>query len=473
MVKIFNFFKANKKIINGIFPIILILYFFGVFFPNISGAVGLSIINQGFVKITWRVIFALLLGIYTIIAFIANSLSIKRPLLLLFAFVFLILLLSSIVNISSSANVQTILSGNTKFVYIIKTGLINVLAFIGNEVLFTFLLVIGLFIVFPVIIKESTKSPLIFYFFVLSMLLITLLSFYLDRDFYIRFLHLDFSYIYEEKGISSLFPSKNAFGLFLFVALCLSFLLLYENNKKRLIIKIVLSISIILFSFVILFSFCKSSIFSMLVFYIALILQQLHKNKERHPAIFMSSIVVLIALFIFILLVIAISSLHEKGALLYVYNLIAGSSNSMVGRLSLVTIFFMNFGSYHLIFGYGPYLFNTVFSWVNTLTTDFSLDNLHNSFLMVFANGGIFYLFLYVFLLCYSFNICRHISKFRVKAIIVGAFAGIMLYSLFESNILFLSGSSGTFLFSLLFSSYAIANADMKNERKDFYEIDV
>ena len=79
MVKIFNFFKANKKIINGIFPIILILYFFGVFFPNIRGAVGLSIINQGFVKITWRVIFALLLGIYTIIAFIANSLSIKRP----------------------------------------------------------------------------------------------------------------------------------------------------------------------------------------------------------------------------------------------------------------------------------------------------------------------------------------------------------------------------------------------------------
>ena len=52
-----------------------------------------------------------------------------------------------------------------------------------------------------------------------------------------------------------------------------------------------------------------------------------------------------------------------------------------------------------------------------------------------------------------------------------GTFAGIMLYSLFESNILFLSGSSGTFLLSLLFSSYAIANTDMKNERKDFYEM--
>lgn len=466
MEKISSFLKDHKQTINRLLPIILILYFVGVFLPNISGSIGLSVLNSGLIKIVWRVSFALLFGIYVAVSFISNSLSLRKPLLILISLVFLILLVSPIVNLSYLSNTQSLYNGNVQNLYSINTGFINILSYLGNGVFFTFFLVVGLFIVFPEILKESKKSLLLLYFFVLIMVVISLLSFWIDKELYLNILHLDFSSIYSEKGIASVFPSKNTFGLFLFTGLCCSFFLLKLNNNST-FVKVLLVLSCVLFTLIVMCTFCKSCIFASLFFYISELISSAYLNKSKKPKTFIIVLTLIFALLLFFILVLAVPSFHNAGILKYFYTLVTGASGSMVGRLSLVELFFNEFGGYHTVFGYGPYLQNTVFSWVNTMGGAVSLDNLHNSFLMVLGNGGILYLFLYIFLIVYSIRICSRVKNKPQRCALISIMAGILLYSFFESNILFISGSSGTFIFSFLLASYALSESNLNESAKE------
>lgn len=450
-----DFCIRHKNALNKMFAVVLFAYFVIVFLPNITVTIPvLKLINSGAIKIVYRIFFAMLFSVYLFLCYLANEIKISRSFMAIFIFLTTLVVLSFLLNLKGSIIIypEPQYADQYARMHEIKysIGALNAFSYIGDE-LFVLVLFFAMCAVFPSVLKETKWAFLPFYGFLIIMLLLVGYTFLNKNDLagYVRFAHLNLSSSYSDE-MKSLFPSKNAYGLFLMEAVLISGFL-WSVSKKKLFL-----ISMFFFYVVSIFPLNKSGILCSTIFIVCLWLRSVIHFKKH-----LKFNIVTVSLFgVFLLglaLIFIIGSTKKIPAVTKVYNFLIKSESANDSRTYLVDVFFNYTKTLQMFFGYSYTLGPQIFCWTKMLDpTNSPLDNLHNTFLMVYGSGGIFYLLIYIGIMFFVlYRIYRSRSKLpNVFFAYVGIIAAFVVYSFFESQPLFLSGSSGSLLISIILLSY-------------------
>lgn len=471
--------KVNKweSLLTKIFPFVLCFYFIGTFIPNIvSWSSPLqAFFTSGVTKLIWRALVALIYGGFMIFAFIVIKPKVDKRLLSLSFIAFAFLLISPLFNLSPIS--FSVIDQWLRLVHVdITVGFVEIVGYYADT-FFSLIFLLSLFFVVPHLIRKSPLSHLVFYAFIAIMAFCCLFSFIAEASIYSDILKGD-NNAYEE-AIKSIFPSKNAFGAFLSQAFSIAIYMLVRacqreseklHPKYRIIMIILWSILAGIFGVTLMFTFNKNGIGSMLVFAIAVIGLLLIKkyldsrNKNERKKIGISTAIYGSILLIGIIFIISYPRLLDT------------LLSSVEGRNHVVKLFFNNLDGERILVGFGHSFGYHLYSWSFMAGRYIILDNIHNAFLTVLGTGGILYLAFYIGLIIYAFYILikrrNNLLFFVVSMAILISF---LFASLFESTQLFISGSSGSSLMSLLIISFPLAGqAPFIDERKDeFFELKV
>ena len=453
-------FDANKEKIIGCYVFVLLAYFIITFIPNITVSTPLaSFFNIGLTKILFRALAAVLFFAYSAIVIYVARISFKNRVVYAVGICTIILTLSAFINIST-LRFEYINMYYELIVMTVHLGIVETLSFIFDAFFGLFFFVV-VFVVIPKIYDDHlVKLRLVFRTFVFIMLGLSLISFIHDANDYKAIFTLTYS-PYNEEGISSLFASKNAFGAFLMQGVMVSVLLVSREKNK--ILQVIYIVCIVLFSFVMVMTLCKDAILGTLVFAFVCLIKLIREKNTVKNVIGMVFVGILSAIFILFLLILFIEPLRKNidfFAKIYQFfgaNPVTGKENSVEGRFGIVKQFFSNIASMRFFIGYGQALPSYTYYWTFKTLAGTGNDNLHNSFLYVLGSGGIVYLGVYLFLIwqCF-FNIfkMRVASKDGLYFSLIGILAGFMIYSFFETSVLFVSGSSGTMILSFILAPF-------------------
>lgn len=467
--KSISFLRSKQRVINKIYFISIIVYFFLVFLPNLTTSTPLSpIFNEGITKILYRVIIALAFGAISLMAFCANKIDVNRILLFSLLGFLLFLIFGTLFNLKS---ISTYYYNNyyEKVVITASTGIVDVLSYYGN-LAFSYVFCFALFTCIPVVMLEKNRFLYLLDFFAILMLVLCFVSYIKDFKLYIAALKFDYNQ-YGSKDISSLFASKNAFGVFLFQGIVASLIAHHFRQTSK--YRFVYIIASIIMSITIVFTMCKDAIFALALFIIVLFcyfFKKANKKKRDIAFIIIWAIIVFVSLTLFIILLnqdnLIDNSFFKKLFYFLGANPVNGNDNALLGRLEIVIVFFMGISGYHYLVGYAHSLPSNAYIWTLTYRGAGN-DNLHNTFLHMFGTGGILYFLFYISLLCYVYRLVfkeKNIDR-KVFFLLLGLLISHTFYSLFETSILFLSGSSATMLLSIILMTLlktVIDNAEAK-----------
>jgi len=446
--------RADKlqKIVLILFPIALCFYFFGTFISNVVtlSPVLHAFFTGGVSKYIWRAIMALLYGAYIVFASIVFKIKFDRRLLVLSIFVLFMVLVSPLFNLQP-LHTEYIDQWYRLVRIDVNIGFIEIMGYYGNA-FFSFLFMFSIFFVLPTLFRKSKTSFIVFWFFVAVMLIACLYSYSVELQKY-----LNFKSVAYDDDIRSFFPSKNSFGSFLFHAFLISVYMIFiegpsfqtkftESNRH--IWSVGWSLLSALFLITLIFTLNKNSIGAAILFLFLLPLALLVKrtrSKKFNIALFSSyALVIAIA----IILILDIPSIR---------NIFVGLFESADGRNDLVQLFFINFRGAQIFTGFGHTLSYRLYLWSNNIGTYIIMNNIHNAFFTVLGEGGVIYLAFYIGLIVYNFAILfkqRANILSRIAATILIAF---IFSSFFESTQLYISGSSGSSLISILVLSIPLS----------------
>ena len=450
-----------------------------VFLPNITTSTPLSsFFNEGITKILYRVFIAISFGVISFGAFFANQIEINKLLMyLLFGFL-AFLIFGSFFNMSP-ISISHINNYYEKVTIISKTGIIDVLTYYGN-LAFSYIFCFAAFTCIPIVMKDKNKFLWLLDIFIAVMLILCLISYVKDFELYIAVFKLDYNQ-YGAKDISSLFPSKNAFGVFLFQGVASALIAHHyrQNSKFRFLYLISSSIM----GLTLLCSLCKDAIFALGLFIIVSFIYFLlkkQKTKKDYICIIIWSFIVFVV-FVVAILVLNQSAFSNVPLLKKIYlflgsNPVNKNDNALIGRLEIVAVFFLGISGFHYLIGYGQALPANTYIWTLTYRGEGN-DNLHNTFLNMFGTGGILYLAFYLLILFYLFSLIFKTRKGDQKLffLLFGLLSAHTFYSLFETSVLFLSGSSATMLLAIIFVTllYKQAHNNILKGRESFYEVTI
>jgi hypothetical protein len=155
-------------------------------------------------------------------------------------------------------------------------------------------------------------------------------------------------------------------------------------------------------------------------------------------------------------------------------NLLNVLMSSVQGRADVVRLFFKNLDGPQIFLGFGHSFGMHIYSWSFMSGRYVIVDNIHNAFFTVLGQGGILYLAFYVGLIIYAFYLLVERRNNLLYFVISGSVLVSFLFSsLFESTQLFISGSSGSVLMSLMIVSLPLSIAKEERKTHDFYELKI
>lgn len=448
------FLQGKKEIINKAYFIVVIVYFVLVFLPNITTNTPLSsFFNAGMSKVIYRVVLALSFGAISFAAFIANKIAINRIFAILLIGFFVFLIIGSFFNLKP-VTAYYIDNYYEKVVIKSTTGIINLLAYYGN-LAFSYVFCFALFTCIPYVLNEKKRLIVFLDCFIAIILILCFISYFKDFKLYISAIKFDYNQ-YGSRDISSLFASKNAFGVFLFQGAVAALIAHhYRQDFKLRFLYIIISSQ---FCVTILFTMCKDAIFTLILFVIVFFIYFVKKpNKKVLDIVSICIWGLTLALSLFVVFLIfnqhnlSNNSFFKKIYYFLGANPVSGNDNAFFGRLEIIIVFFMGIRGIHYIFGYGQALPVNAYIWSLSFRGEGN-ENLHNSFLHVFGTGGILYFLFYIAIIGYVFYYITKIKKTDKKSfyLLLGLMVAHTFYSLFETSIIFLSGSSATMLLSIV-----------------------
>lgn len=457
-----NFFSGKKNLINKIYFISIVIYFFVVFLPNVTtGSPLSSFFNEGITKILYRVIFAILFGLISLITFVANAIKINRLIVYALLGFFVFLIIGTFFNLTP---VSTIYFDRyyEKVIISYSTGVLDIMTYYGN-LLFSYVFCFALFTIIPLIMENRNRLTILLDSFIIVMLLMCFVSYIKDASLYLSVLKLDFNQ-YTEKGISSLFASKNSFGVFLYQGVICS--LIAHHFRRQYKYSFLYIISTLLFSITLLFTLCKDAVFALVIFTIIVLIYLFKKKQKRIIDYILISLWAILLLLVLFLIIVLLNQESLKGISFFKRifdfmgaNPVSGHDNAFIGRLEIVVVFFLSISGIHYLVGYGHALPSNAYIWSLTYRGEGN-ENLHNTFLHIFGTGGILYFAFYILLIGYMFYLIfkNRKSDRKLFYLLLGLLASHVFYSIFETSIMFLSGSSATMLFSIILVSLTNRN---------------
>lgn len=470
LTKFADFCCTHRKNINFVYFISIIVYFFLVFLPNITTNTPLSFINFGIIKIIYRILIAIIFGIISVFAFFANRIKANKLLIYFLIGFFVFLLIGSLFNLKSTTAVYFD-NYYEKVVITSSTGLVDLLTYYGNTG-FSYIFCFALFTCIPVVLNEKKRLLILLDSFVILMSILCVVSYIKDFNLYVAAIKFDYNQ-YGMKDISSLFASKNSFGVFLFHGLVVALVShhYHPNFKYRFLYLVAAST----FFITLFFTLCKDAIFAAAIFIIVFFVYFVSKKiKKKRDYIFVSLWLLLLVFVLTLLMIIIFQQqliddpFFKKLFYFLGANPVNGNDNALFGRLEIVLVFFVSISGIHYLVGYGHSLPGNAYIWSLTLRGEGN-ENLHNTFIHMFGTGGVFYFIFYIFLLIYVFKLTfriKFIDK-KIYYLIFGLLLSQIFYSLFETSILFLSGSSATMLLSILLITLLSQVIDNKAMVKD------
>lgn len=465
-----------RAILIKLFPFVMAFYFVGTFISNIVSwnALLQAFFTSGATKLVWRGLVALIYGGFMIISFIVLKPKIDKRLFVISALAFMFLLISPLFNLTPIS--FSVIDQWFRLVSVdINIGFVEIVGYY-LDTLFSLVFLLSLFFVVPTFVKEARYPHLVFYVFLGIMACCCLISYVTELPIYINILKGD-NNAYEE-AIKSIFPSKNAFGAFLSQAVIIAVYMLVrittgKSSIKNVIMqRIVIAVWSILaggFAVTLIFTFNKNGIGTMLVFGVAIVgfilLKKFldSKDKASRRRIGIISIVygaILIGGFVFV-----VSYPRLLDTLLA----------SVEGRNHVVKLFFNNLDGERILVGFGHSFGYYIYAWSFMAGRYIILDNIHNAFLTVLGQGGILYLAFYLGLIIYSFySLFKRRNDQLFFVVSSSILVSFLFASLFESTQLFISGSSGSSLMSLLIVSFPLASQALPHKDKDeFFELSI
>ena len=239
--------------------------------------------------------------------------------------------------------------------------------------------------------------------------------------------------------ISSLFSHRNAFGQFLFISIVVN-TLMYEISKKQKYIYFAMFFLINLF-----FTFSRTSICTVIIFYIILYLTKCKTKKEL-----LQKVIIFISI---ITLIVILCNNDKIMNMINFYVIRAEDGTSGRENLWKISMEILNGGT--IIYGYG--LGSTV-----NLLQDYSLTNTHNSYIEMLITGGIIYL---LTMLIFTMNIIKKLRQRwkqgeKSARIFWAALISFTVYMLFEKVLLFGTGYAPTIITLIFISIPMIYNKD-------------
>ena len=442
-----------QKIAIIIFPIVLSFYFFGVFISNIvslSPALN-TFFTAGFSKFAWRAAVALIYGAYIIFVVVIFKIKLNKELLLISGLVLSTALISPFFNLKP-LNTQYIDQWFRLVQVQIKIGFLEILSYY-SELFFGFLFLFSLFFVLPTLFRKTKLPFIVFYVLVFIMIIACIFSYVTEFS---KYLHPVAS-AYND-NISSFFTSKNSFGIFLYQAVLISVYMIFVGGinfqnkfkgKARILWISGWSFAAFLFFITLIFTLNKNSIATTLIFLILLPLFLLYKRsmpKKQKIFLFGSYAGVLI---LSMILVLAVPRINSMALNLF---------DSSTGRNELVRIFFRNLNGAQIFVGYGHSFRFHLYVWSSNFGTYIIFDNVHNAFFSILGEKGILYLLFYIGLFIYNFYfLFKNQKNDVVIKIAIAILISFIFGSFFESTQLYISGSSGSVLVSILIAAIPLS----------------
>ena len=457
-MKISNVFKTIKKKSKGelyysFLPIVLCFCWLISFLPNLTSKLSFQpfiFLGSSTVSSILRLLGGLIIGVYFFIYLFHNKESHKRSFVVASLLVFFIVI--SFYNFKTSVTYNAL---DTSYKVIstehISIGIFDIFLHYGNTILrFVFLLI--LFVLFPSF-PNKEKSISILCIFVGSIMAVSLLySFIFEYGKYISTLK-NYANGKYDLDISSFFPSKNSFGLFLFqnvfALLCLLF---FKRNKINKLGKIVLIALTIITIFVIICSKCFTSILSVFFFLLSYSFIYVFRYKKHKilSLFYLSLIVSLIVLFILFL---TIPQMHSGGVFSKLYESISSIFDDT--RLYIYSSYFNNLRLGDLLCGYGFRSRYFITFWTTNSGGYISVYDMHNGILQFSVLYGLFFVVLYLSLCVLSimFITKNNSLSLHKKFLIISIILSTLFYGMLEDVQLFLTSSANSFLISFIVAS--------------------
>jgi hypothetical protein len=448
----------HKEKFNKAIPFVLLCYFLCVFAPHftvISRQVPfLFSLFTGSYQLFYRGGVAILFFIFMFVLLLANEIRIDRKHIFIVSLIFLFVFISPIINIP---NYYLYTEYVTPFVNVltkttIEVGIKDIVSYYG-EAITSILFLFSFTYIIPRSVSNESTFKLLPITFILLTSLCCIYSLIFEWKVYIDTINnINNPYL---RDISSLFASKNQFGFttFLSAVLCL-FLLRFlpiEKGKKNTIFKILLITFCAVFSIFTILIMSMNSILALFSFLIVFAFMQFRHIKNKS-----SMIISMLAFFLTGLLVVILFLNVPLLKSTIIGNIFSSFFNAFLSRFYVSTLIFSVFKFQNVIFGFGPsliYLQALVTASIGTAI----VGDIHNSYITLLGSSGLFYLLFYLFLVVIIFEvILKQFQKRRNHVIILGLLISFLIYSLFESPYLFLSGASNTFLINLLVVCYPI-----------------
>lgn len=465
------YLRDHKEKLNGFLSIFLLTYFILIFLPYIVADI--PFLNNFFMGSTTKLIYrgftCLYFGVYTLILAVANDLRLKWP----FAIGGIVLILTYILSIIFVPKTYTysLIDLTHKVTFIsFNVGTYSyvtyLFSFIADIVFFT------MFISFvPPVMKSFRQLNLTLYVLIGFMIFACGYSLIKERNEIWKLITGGSEY---NINVRSVFRSKNAFGLFLFVGSLASAFIIFTTSETLKGYRWLFLIPLIGFVFMSLLCMCKTGLICGALLLFGIFLYQLIFVKNKYSIMFYVIAILISILLILYILFMTIPALHSGplaplyNAFINMFNKIFSGFASRTDRWAMVK--YVVQGPFMLI---GVNETNSAFllDIVSQIKQGLDFTDFHSGYVTWYAAHGLIGVLFYGGLLGYIVYRCAKIVKIReyrrygflaIMLLIAG-----LVFMIPESYVLFISISSYAFIINLIIIAFIeFMNRKVKNNEQ-------
>ena len=311
---IINKIKARNNLWITAGPFVICACFLIAFLPNIFGKLGINV--SQILLILFRAIGSSIFVAYTLLVLVSSGqIKNNKRIIIFFFSIFIFVLVIPLFRFGTLLKYQYIEPYYYKNYHVtFNFGFSDILTYYVTAA-FNVFFAFSLFTILKDNYKKSKYYLLPFYLFIGVILVSVVYSLLTEGKYYILFLKGN-----DTLKISSLFPSKNAFGLFLFQAFVIDIFLFSEIRKR---IRYLFIPVAVLFFVITFFSGCKTALFADIIFVLFGLNHYVFANKKVKKFTSISIIVLCSSFICFFILFFAVPSFHQSGILKSLYYQIA------------------------------------------------------------------------------------------------------------------------------------------------------
>jgi len=258
----------------------------------------------------------------------------------------------------------------------------------------------------------------------------------------------------EKNAIRSIFHSKNAYGIFLFLGCLSSIFLVWYLRKNKWIFVFTAFLFLITAGVV----KCYTAFVPALILVVALLLALLFKLRKRHQMLFIVLLTSLVVVTIVFFVLVYTPAVREKSKVLLSLfnNLQSISSGEVLSRTKLWDYCLSLIRGPFVLLGETDVVANSQLTMIEQMAGDATYDDFHSAFVSFYSGYGLAGLMVYLGMHAYALKGIHSIRKNQpeIWLVTLALFFGSVLFTMPETYMLFVNMSASVFPINLLLLVY-------------------